>query len=572
MLWNLIRVKLHTARGSMRAQGNSKTRGPFFIILCSMFCVMLFRSTAWLVRKSLQLEPIGELLVQKVLASTLLVFFGILVFSNIIAVFSTFYMSDDLDFLRSHPIPPNTLFVSRFVETLSISSWVLMLFGVPAFMGAGWAMQADMGYYLLLVATVLPFAAIPTTIGTLVALGLTNMLSANRFRDGISLFILFILGVVYALARAFKVEKLLNPESFDSLGEAIALLTPPKLSMLPSDWMMDVLGTFLFGTNDIPWLSIGLLWSTPAALFFLSSWLHRRFYLRGYTMVQEGRQGPSTITRLRDMMLKASSKRAGGLKTQLEKLGQKKGRVKSFGQLLRKDLTIFTRDASQWSNLLMVVALMSIYLINYKYFQNNSETPLIGELGLYFFNLAVCGFMVVALAGRFLYPAISLEGRSFWILLQAPISLHRLIASKWLAAVVPIVVIGQLMIWISNILVSQSPFMTILGSLIVLMHSLTVGAMAVGMGCLSPQFNNPNASSIASSFGATFFIIMSMLVVIFDMLLLLLPIKAILKFVRYGNDAPSAMVWIALGFGIVFPILISFASIHIGARALRKKL
>ena len=82
-----------------------------------------------------------------------------------------------------------------------------------------------------------------------------------------------------------------------------------------------------------------------------------------------------------------------------------------------------SKEAKQmvWSReivLLVIFALMSIYLVNYKYFQIASEVKIFGEVGLYFFNLAACGFVVVALSGRFLYPSISLEGRSFWLLIE----------------------------------------------------------------------------------------------------------------------------------------------------------
>src|SRR5690606_35216788 len=87
--------------------------------------------------------------------------------------------------------------------------------------------------------------------------------------------------------------------------------------------------------------------------------------------------------------------------------------IHSLNQLARKDITIFTRDASQWSQLLIVVAIMIIYLVNFKYFEIAANENFLGQYGLYSFNLAACGFVTVALSGRFLFPAVSVEGRSF---------------------------------------------------------------------------------------------------------------------------------------------------------------
>lgn len=572
MLRYLLGAKLNTVKGALKSRGDSRTRGPMFVTLSVLFAVALFRSSRWIVLRSMDIQPVGELLVQKLLATTLLIFFGILTFSNIITAFNTFYLSDDLDFLMAHPIAPNSLFISRFIESIVLSSWVFVLFGLPAFVGAGVALNAGAMYYVALFGLFMPFAAIPTAIATLVSLVVTNVLKADRFRDALIFFVLLILVVIFALARAFKVEKLLNPESFDSVGELLGLLTPPEVSLLPSDWMVDVFRPLLFGYGQTNTYSLGLLILTPIALFFVSAWCHRKMYIRGYSMVQEGRHGSSLLMKLRDKLVERSLAKKGDAEQKLQDMAAEGGRLTAFKQLMVKDMTIFTRDASQWSNLLMVVALMIIYLVNYKYFQNNGNIKLIGNVGIYFFNLAVCGFVVVALAGRFLFPAISVEGRSFWIMLQAPISLERLLTSKWLGSMPPVLFVGQLMIWASNILVTQSiPYMFI-GSAVVLLHTAVVAAMAVGMGALYPQFNNPNAASIASSFGATIFIITSIGVVLVDLILLSIPMIFVTMYQSGMTDTLNPFIFVFTAIGIIFPIFIGWFTLRRGAASLRKRL
>lgn len=573
MIRHLLSAKLMTVRGAMRSNQEGRHRAPLFIFLSVTFCIVLFRSARWIALNSIQIQPVGELLVQKLVAITLMIFFGLLLFSNFVTAFSTFYLSDDLDFLMAHPIDRDELFMARYIESITQSSWVVMLFGLPAFIGAGVGIGASGWYYITLALLFVPFAAIPTGVATIAALLATNMMAATRMRDALFFFGAMVFAVFFAVIRALKVEQLLNPESFDSIGEIMTLLSPPDISLIPSDWLVDVLTPLLFNYGELDKLSLALLVTTPVALFFISAWLHRAYYLRGYSRVQEGRHSSSLMVELRDWVMRRSLSAKGDVHVKLERLSQEEGEVSAFRQLMNKDMIIFTRDAGQWSNLLVVASMMIIYLVNYKYFQNMQGTNLVGQVGLYFFNLAACAFVVVALSGRFLFPAISLEGRSFWILLQSPISIERMLMSKWLGAIVPVVCVGQAMVWISNLMVGEHIVMSFIASIVVLTNTLTVGAMAVGLGAVYPQFHNPNSASISASFGAIIFMMTSIMVVILSMTLLFFPITYVQRVLLEGNPTFYPGFYSGtLALGLLVQVAAIRFSLRAGARSLRRRL
>src|SRR5699024_4448038 len=95
-------------------------------------------------------------------------------------------------------------------------------------------------YYAFLAAVLLPFVALPTAIATLIALLVTNLLQANRTRDAMLFFGLLVFSSFFLLIRALRPERLLNPESFETIGEMLDLLSAPTSAYLPSDWCMDV--------------------------------------------------------------------------------------------------------------------------------------------------------------------------------------------------------------------------------------------------------------------------------------------------------------------------------------------
>jgi ABC-2 type transport system permease protein len=60
------------------------------------------------------IEGLGDLLALRLLSMILLTFFSILVFSNIVASLSTFYLSGELDILLSAPVRIEDVFRAKF--------------------------------------------------------------------------------------------------------------------------------------------------------------------------------------------------------------------------------------------------------------------------------------------------------------------------------------------------------------------------------------------------------------------------------------------------------------------------
>lgn len=574
MIGELIGAKLRQLRGGLRSEQPGRHRAPLFIVLSLIFWLLLFRASLWIVGEAIVIEPVGELLVQKLLSITFLIFLGLLVFSNIVTSFSTFYLADDLRFLMAKPIPKDALFSSRFVEALAQSSWILLLFGMPLFIAAGLGVGASWEYYVTLVAVLIPFVALPTALASLVALFVTNTLAASRTRDAMLFFGLIAFGILFALVRAMQPERLLNPDSFDSIGEMLELLSAPTSAYLPSDWCIEVLTPVLFEAGAPDWWTFAILWTTPAAIFFISAWLHRRYHARGFSKAQEGRHGKSLLQKLRDWALERSATLRGDAQKQLDRLHERGAKaLSSLRALTRKDVKVFLRDASQWSQLLVIIAIITIYLVNYKYFEVAADQDFVGDVGLYFFNLAACGFVVVAMSGRFLFPAVSVEGRSFWLIMQAPISLERFLVGKWLGAMLPVVLIGQGLIWSSNLLVVHNWFLMLAASLLTLILSVAVAAMAVGLGAVYPQFHNPNAAKIASSFGAVIYMILGMMLVLVS---LACTFRLTTHFGAVVSGSTSGALpdtyYLLTAIGLLLPLSAAAAAIRLGADALRRRM
>src|SRR3712207_8459600 len=75
--------------------------------------------------------------------------------------------------------------------------------------------------------------------------------------------------------------------------------------------------------------------------------------------------------------------------------------------------------------------LIVVYVFNIKFLPLRGEGMTLFLVNVIpFLNLALAGFVLASIAARFLFPAVSLEGRTLWLLRSSPMSMRDLLWSK----------------------------------------------------------------------------------------------------------------------------------------------
>jgi ABC-2 type transport system permease protein len=100
----------------------------------------------------------------------------------------------------------------------------------------------------------------------------------------------------------------------------------------------------------------------------------------------------------------------------------------------------------QWSQLFLLFALMVVYIYSFKLLPlERAQMPSFFLQNLIsFLNLGMVGFVTSAVAVRFVFPAVSLEGASFWIIRSAPLSLRDFLWAKFWSSLLPLLMIAEL--------------------------------------------------------------------------------------------------------------------------------
>ncbi len=552
-LWHLLSPKWQTARARSATAEKGRAARYFVMGVIGLgFWAFAFGALYRVLSYFKGVEEIGALLAGKLLGVLLLSFVSILLLSNIITSLSSFFLARDLDLLASAPVDWLTLYSAKLFETLLHSSWMVVLLALPILSAYGFAYHGGWLFPLVAIAAFVPFLVLPAVIGSAVTLLLVNVFPARRTRDILSVITVLAGAGVVVLIRLMRPEKLARPEGFRSLIEFISVLRGPTSPALPSEWMQRTIMGWLTGSMD--WLPLYLLWSTAAAFVVLGAVLHKVLYPIGFTKAQESAQQSAR-----------SNAKASLLFRMLAPWGVRRR------ELILKEVRVFFRDTTQWSQLILLAVLVVVYVVNIKFL------PLTGD-GITFFivnlipflNLGLAGFVLASIAARFLFPGVSLEGRSWWLLRSSPMAMRDLLWSKFWVGTVPLLVLAVAIVAVTNTLLQVSPFMFAVSLGSITLMTFAIAGLAVGFGTLYPRFETENAAQIPTSFGGLMFMMTAVLLIGGVIYLEARPVYSYLSAKLYGAPEAVDATEMVVGFGLAALLCLTatFAPLQMAHRRL----
>lgn len=538
-----------------RRQRGDVLRAAVFSAIGLLVCAALFAGSFWLTTQLAQYEELGDYLLRLGLSWLFLTFLSFLAFSGLVTALSIFFLSEDLRLLLAAPIAAGRLFHARFLRTVGQASWMVVVFLAPVLAGIGAGRCAPVTFYVAAVLTLVPFAVIPVALGTGVTLLLVNVFPARRARD-----ILMLMGLLFAaslvlLMRFIQPEQLMRVESLPDLTGFFATMQSPVTPLLPSFWAGEALFASLRGGLDL--LHVGALWTTALGLTLVLRAANERWHFAGFSRAQEARKARLTRFHVVDRVVH---------RLPLSVVRR---------HLLVKDLKVFLRDVSQWSQLLLLLALVLIYLYNFRVLDLDRIPYMSGVIkNVYgFVNLGMAGFVMATIAVRFVFPAVSAEGAAFWIIRSGPVSMSDFLWSKFWTGFVPVFLLTEALTITANEFLGIDPFLKVVSAAAIVFMSLALVGLATGLGARYPRFDAENASQVAGSFGGVAFMIVAVFFIIVIIALLGWPTSSyLLSRVRVRSPTTLRMSLMALSFlaAAVLSVATWWFSMRAGVRALEE--
>ncbi|MBY0585554.1 hypothetical protein K2X85_00140 [bacterium] len=477
-------------------------------VLCSLFFwvalfVVFLEGFRFLDKHRLVTGPLIELLFGMFFGSLLVM----LIFSTSIILYGGLFRSQEADFLLLRPIPPDGVFAFKFQEAIAFSSWGFLLLGTPMMIAYGVSTGCSWWFYMMAVPYFLAFAILPGSVGALLTLLLARFAPTRRRSVLITLAVLMVILLLTFLARALVIsDRSTTAERW--VTSLFQQLRVSNLPFLPSQWISRGLlsAGYPGGFGDSAFY-LTVLVSNALAIYVLTAWAYRILYRSAYDRVRSAGSSKRkrTWTLLPWMVDHVFYPVAGPVKV-----------------LLVKDVRVFSRDPMQWLQVVIFTGLLSIYFANLQGVTLFSNSPYWRNV-LGFFNVAVTGLLLSAFTSRFIFPLMSLEGQKFWILGLAPIKRSSILWGKFAFSLAGSLVVTLLLTLISAYMLSLEPLLIMLQVVSMIIICFGVSGIAVGMGARFPEMGETDPSKIASGFGGTINLLVSLMFILFVIATMALP-------------------------------------------------
>lgn len=449
-----------------------------FVLLTSRISTDLF--------DTLRLTPeIGTALTFRIVAMTNMSFCLMLIFSSIVSAALILFSNPENEFLFSLPISSPRLFVLRFLETMAASGWMVFLFGTPIAVGLGRSFVAGWEYVLVAGLSLLGLTVLPTALGATILCAAFVWIPRHRAKA-----LTFFLGAMAAyafVAFASRVDiGILFKMEFDPalhLNAILAAIEIPSHPYTPDTLAAQAMASIVRGDAAAAWKKLGFLWGENALGLTVLMAISYPLFLKGWPKTEQ-----------REVRL-----------IPLVPFSAVPVRNRPFLSLGLKDLKFLSRNITEWSQLLVLVTLIFVQVVNIR------DLPL-DQVYLRnfvsFVNLAVSGLLVVAVSVRFVYPTFLFEGQNAYLLKTMPLSEGSIIQSKLWTNAIPLLLMSQLLLFITNQQTGVSLFFFIFSHTVSALQTFAIVMLAIHLALAWPPQSQSSIERAAGSTGGLLFMIL----------------------------------------------------------------
>lgn len=547
------------ARMARRHVLSLREKSFLMVSVVTLFVIGYWVAGYWIFRlgfmRLAEVPGLQTILLDRMLYLFFAFLFVMLVFSNIIIGYSTVFKSPETQWMLTLPVRSLDVFRWKLVETMLLASWAFLFLSAPLMLAYGATRHVTGWFYVKVFLLFLPFTVIPAALGSIVILIIARYLHRRVFKW--ALFGVGAVGIAWA-AVFVKPMEAANFEPAQMVAALQHLMQNSRVTVQP------ILPSYWLASSMIAW---GDGWTGRGAFFFMvllsnammatlvCSMVSRRLFYDGWS--RNHSQGRFQLgVALLDKPIKLPHV---GL---LEHLVNVWPRVHHATRaLVIKDIRVFWRDTSQWSQFAIFFGLIGLYVLNLRSVAQEWKSES-WACFVSFLNLGASSMTLATLTTRFVFPQFSLEGKRLWIVGMVPYGLKRVLLEKfWLSSVCSASVTLGLMLTSSWML--QIPaWLTLLFSATIVVMSFALCGIAVGIGALFPHFgsgstgscHDDNPAKIVSGFGGTFCFVMSLVYIVVVIGVEVWPMYS--KFASSGVGSPG-QPW-----GMVFSwVLVSLFSL-----------
>lgn len=493
----------------------------------------LFKATAQ-IEEATPFFALG--LLRNLLAMVFLVATIVLFSSALTAAIGAFFTDLDLDVYHAAPRNRTRIAIARWGKALAQSAAIVFAFLVPLFLAFARQYVVPASFYPIVFANLALLLTIPVSLASVVIVMLVRWFPVRRVHQIVATIAILVFTAAVIAFRVSRPERFFTAIDTDDVTRVLRAIELPSMDLYPSTAIADFMVRAATG-EKASWLLQPI--AIPAAILFtLFVLLARSAYFAAFVRARESMApaalGATQVTRFLDRLLDRLPLQPRAM--------------------IAKEVRTIGRDVAQWSQVMLMGALLFIYLYNIRMLPLGGDTR---ATIVAYANLGMAGFVVAAICLRFAYPSVSAEGKAFWIVQSAPIRYRQFLIVKVLVYAAPLTAISVLLTIFANLILDADPVVwtfTLIGAVLL---AVTLVALGVGMGAWAPQFAAENPLQVGLSLGGFAYMAVAMSYVGAIMFLMARPVVRYFFWRMFGAAGDGD--WIATVIPIVTAVTSSLA-------------
>ena len=530
------------------------------LVFISSYLILAF----WLFYKGLsfiaRFPGLGSLLTDQLLFLLFAFLFLLLLLSNLVISYTNLFRNRETAFLLSLPIPVNTIYQWKLIESTLLASWAFIFLIAPLLAAYGLTRNVEWHFYIVTLILVMLFIVLPGAAGSYLAVLVARYLDRRVFQVlSLTVILALLAGVAFWFGPEPVSQDMLETRVLAVLDKMLEKTRFAQYPMLPSFWLSSSVLQWAEGARMVSVFFILVLLSYVLFFGMLAFTCMGKFFYAAASAVQS--RGSVFARwewfRVRRKRQEISAGTPGLAERLVSHLGWLSPEVRA---LVVKDTRMFWRDTTQWAQSIMLFGLLGAYIFNLRHFSQQLTNPFWVHLVSYL-NLGACSLNLATLTTRFVYPQFSLEGKRLWIVGMAPLGLVRVVKTKyWLATCTSLLVTLSL-ITLSCQMLDMPWDRTVYFAVAVTLMTFTLTGLAVGLGVLYPNFREDNPSKIVSGFGGTVCLVLSFIYILGSVILL-----AFTSPWTGGSAPPEAQVAACFGGFALLSLSLGWIPLYFGLR------
>ncbi len=353
-------------------------------------------------------------------------FLGIL-FSSFGVLLQALYLSGDMDFLLTSPVPIRAVFVTKLLQAVLPNFGLIALFGLPVLFGLGLSVHYNVLYYPLVLLTMVALALAASGLSALLVMLVVRLFPPRRVAEVLG-FLTATLGILCSQSgNLYNATHNYNVDiSGSQVNGLVGLLMRFNTPWNPLDWA----GGGLVALGEGRWLpGLGLVALTlglSALAFTFALVTAERWYYTGWAGMQvvTNKKRPVRTLRASAGTAQSAPTQANATVVQVNRLVPAPVRA-----ILQKDFLLLRRDIRNLSQLVTPL----IFGVFYTFLFLNPENPLFPESpdmpGIFttishfittYGNIGMSLLVGWMLLSRLSGMAFSSEGKNYWMLKPPP--------------------------------------------------------------------------------------------------------------------------------------------------------